>query len=540
MPSDIVKPSRTKFCIWLATESFLYLPIFALRDLKILEDVAKANGRSFEIELRTANGDADAARCMLEESLPCDTIHVAIGDPVSAVRDLLDDKSSKDSFNALRVIGSLLKKPPFWLVSNIPQKEFLAHADKARLVHYNPSLATGYALGQVVADSYNIKKGSIDLVDYGNELDKFFIEDTTELDPTPRLVLTADALGLASLQTFNANQFHVFTDTMITKQKRFLTTGITVHKENVKQNSFELAIFLKACRLASSLFSGSVAPVEALCRELLRVDREEFSDQLDIERYIPKELNFPDTKQGKVRERAEKRKRKIKISNFLDDVAKNVSERITAERIYGEGQDVTLLDWDASVRSQFHVLAPDEVLKKDRNERKLLVQAFSKVYHREERYDSSLPVEIKICDSPKPVWQKPWAKSTIQAISALLGLLCVVILGFSVVNAADRTWATLLIIVLIANIVVTYKLNGVLLRRIILQLMPEVAIFNDIHQNVKVSLRIAIGATLVIAGIIGYEWQQSGWSSELTVAVFATILSIAAANVLAYFRSSSK
>lgn len=273
-----------KVIVWVAADAFLYLPIYALRDLGVLERVSTALGSKIEIEIKrpeTGSGDFKAISRMLaaarEDMAQSEIIHVAIGDPFAALK-------KPNEFKDLRLVGAFIKKPPFWILG----RESKLKDEDIRVVCYGPDLVTGYHFGEQYHEQINSDHKLI-LSNLGKEIDYLFdpnLGETSTQNPGTHRVVTADIIGVCRA-TFKDPTVKVLSKLAETN-KNFVTTGITTFnykiasdKKKEPQNQYEiLSVFLEALRTSCILIDTAVEPTAQLILKLAASP--EFKEQLDL------------------------------------------------------------------------------------------------------------------------------------------------------------------------------------------------------------------------------------------------------------------
>lgn len=342
---------NTHFHVWLAADAFLYLPIYALKHFRILEKVGAANNWDVSIEIETPDrdgglpgaesGDDGAARRMLYESEQNrSAVHLSVGDPLQALKppsEDMDAGSLPSAFDNLRVIASLIKKPPFWLVGNTTLAEISQDGDL--FAFYKEHLGTGHELGLRIARKYDLADHLFSSPNdrFGKELDVLF---RGAAPTTSNVILTADIMGVARsvADLEKARKRNLHPPIPIEDEldfRHFLTTGVCVHKWQLTNKRQELMIFLKALSIASGMFATSAEAISVLARELSRDRR--FKDQFILD-------DDDETFENSRSPTSIKPRLTQKPSDWL-------ANSIIARETYSPNLDFTYDDWRASVEA---------------------------------------------------------------------------------------------------------------------------------------------------------------------------------------------
>jgi hypothetical protein len=248
------------FKVWLAADTLLYLPIYALADLGILERVAKAagiDGASISVQPSPTRGDKACIDHMImkaEGEPPIGDIHLAVCDPI---RTLQSDQEG----NAVSLIGAFIKKPPFWEVGRHPANE--GEIKFHKYVYYDETMATGNFLGRrVAADCEDEHRVTCKL---GEE----FRILRREEQPGQTRVVTADIRGMveAMQEDPQLGIFRRFSrDSDIGD---FVTTGVLTHKRYGKEYAQALSLFMEALRSSCILLRTAERPTASLIEQIM-------------------------------------------------------------------------------------------------------------------------------------------------------------------------------------------------------------------------------------------------------------------------------
>lgn len=305
------------FKVWLAADTPLYLPIYALADLGVLARVAATVGFTtetrIEIQPAPAGGDRSTIEHMLQQAERAEesVIHIAIGDPTAAC--LIEGADKK-----LALLGAFIKRPSFWLIGrpNDTIKENAHH-----YVYYTDRFQTGSFLGRQVVD----EAGGDDVtqVSMGKEFELLFEPE----DIVGRLrVLTADIVGVATVQEKDPSIQVIESLGTLDRYENFVTVGIMTHNHNLKNYKQQVALFLEAVRSACVLLRTAEKPAAALVRELIERGFESRQAVTEIE-------DAP--------------------AVASDAIAPKIARMLFEDRVYSNTLAVTPSDWKGAVDARF-------------------------------------------------------------------------------------------------------------------------------------------------------------------------------------------
>lgn len=182
----------------LAAETYMYLPLFLAEEKKIFESVFKEKRIECEIAfIKNCDGDQDAITEMLKRNknvceIKSDEISVAICDPTSILRR----QEGFDNKTDIRVVGKLINKLPFWIISSykddFKENSYNSFRDITNLTArkiYTPNGAyiTADTYGHLIETNCNLNRKQ---VDFSDEISKC-IEDNSSLALTGDLNLMA-------------------------------------------------------------------------------------------------------------------------------------------------------------------------------------------------------------------------------------------------------------------------------------------------------------------------------------------------------------
>jgi hypothetical protein len=248
-----------RLCVWLPTDTLLYLPVYALADLGILARVARAaqlrQELSLEIMPAPLPGDDNAIKHMLAEAAKADNtaIHIAIADPVAA---FLADPAGA----SVVLLGAFLTHPPFWVLGRDVPPELGNPTHK--YVYYDERFATGNFFGRRI--TAKLDTSSRIPCPMGEEF-KYFQQPESFVGQFR--VITADITGMVGCMA--ADPSIKIKEHLVKEYPHFLTTGVLAARPQLKTFGPEIAAFLEAVRSACALFRTAEKPAAALIRQLI-------------------------------------------------------------------------------------------------------------------------------------------------------------------------------------------------------------------------------------------------------------------------------
>ena len=184
----------TKVVIYRAADAFLYLPIYIAEHT----DVFKTKNPGIDIDFRTAGKDHLAIKKMIDEKHENSShIPIALCDPMA----IFDNPqfSQHNQPENLKVIGTLIDKPPFWAVSIRDERfntmEGTANHFEEVICYQDDELITGYYIGKQMRDESGIRM--INNVGFRKEMAPLLDEAETS---GKFCVVTVDIIRLAQAQ----------------------------------------------------------------------------------------------------------------------------------------------------------------------------------------------------------------------------------------------------------------------------------------------------------------------------------------------------
>jgi hypothetical protein len=312
---ELIVPS---FKVWLAADTPLYLPIYALADLGVLARVATTVGFKSEVKIEIKpspkGGDKGAIEHMLAEAARADdsVIHLAIGDPTAAC---MIENGARD----LALLGAFIKRPSFWLIGREPPPN-VKQVDH-RYIYYKDRYATGSFLGRQIAHEHGAE--DVDQVEMGDEFDPLFKSEET----CGRLrVLTADIVGIATAQERDPSIKVIESLGTWERYESFVTVGILTHADHLKNQKAHISLFLEAVRSACVLLRTAEKPAAALIKELIERGDESREAVIDIAKLQPVEAEV---------------------------IAPKIAARLFEDKVYSNTLAISPSDWKGAVDARF-------------------------------------------------------------------------------------------------------------------------------------------------------------------------------------------
>jgi hypothetical protein len=306
------------FKVWLAADTPLYLPIYALADLGVLARVATTVGFKTEVKIEIQpppkRGDRAAIEHMLRQAEQAEesVIHLAIGDPTAAC---LVDNGARD----VALLGAFIKRPSFWLIGrhgadNVRELEH-------KFVYYTDKFATGSFLGKQLVDDHGAE--DIAQVEMGCEFGPLFEPEET----LGRLrVLTADIVGVETAHEKDASIDVIESLGTLDRYENFVTVGIMTHAAQLKHQKAHVSLFLEAVRSACVLLRTAEKPAAALVRELIERGNES--------RQAVTEIDGGTTVDPGI-------------------IAPRIARRLFEDRVYSNTLAISPSDWKGAVDARF-------------------------------------------------------------------------------------------------------------------------------------------------------------------------------------------
>lgn len=211
--------------IYRAADAFLYLPTYIAERKKIFHAIDSNLKVDFETPGGLDSGDTLALNSVIEcQRSGSDTIPIALCDPLTVFSTNLNNDRSK-----LRIIGSLVTKPPFWAVNTI-KEELNNESEIAKrfnqVIYYNDQLVTGNFIGRRFCRHAKNAKGIP--VNFGEEID-VLVREKAKMNGRQTVAVTADLVSLAQgicrkdlviNHRFSKNTFydHFLTTALVTTQ----------------------------------------------------------------------------------------------------------------------------------------------------------------------------------------------------------------------------------------------------------------------------------------------------------------------------------
>jgi hypothetical protein len=300
------------FKVWLAADTLLYMPVYALADLGILGRVATAAGMggvSIDIRISPTRGDRATIEHMLrqaEATSPGGDIHIAIADPIRAIQ-------ADPAARSVSLLGALIKRPPFWEVGRHPP-----HEDDVKshyYVYYNDAMATGNFLGRRAAAHADDEDR--DTCKFGEEFER--LDGETKTGRTR--IITADIRAMVEAMRRDRKIAILRSFSREADLQHFVTTGILTHRKYAADQGKALALFVEALRSACILLRTAEVPTATLVEQIMRREA--------IKR---PSVAGPST------------------ADDLTEIAKDITAQIFLEEIYADSLSVSHAEWEGALK----------------------------------------------------------------------------------------------------------------------------------------------------------------------------------------------
>ena len=189
-----------KVIIYRSVHAFLYLPTYIAK----YTDIFKTKNPDLDVDFQTidweegetrAVGDSAAVERVIEAGRDPSLIPIALCDPMA----IFDNRFEEDRQN-LRVIGTLIDKPPFWAISTLHEQEFKTIEEVAKnfdtIIYYTGELQTGNYIGKDVEAKCKLSK----VGEIGFEEEIRTLSNRMAANPTERCVaVTVNIIHLAQV-----------------------------------------------------------------------------------------------------------------------------------------------------------------------------------------------------------------------------------------------------------------------------------------------------------------------------------------------------
>ena len=329
-----------------ASDAFLYLPLYLAETHQLFEAVQKdAQWRKqsrlstnvqfrFSPSTRTGSrpeypgreGDANALQ-ELKKLLDADTPAFAICDPLAIFDSGIDPLE-------FMVVGALIKKSPFWLVSSSERPRELTDLKAcSKLIIYNDELASGYSLGKLVAEQFGIPNGTsrLEKVDaVGKEIDELVAR--RRAGDRNAWAVSVDLLGMARAMRLDPELAcrPIAPVTKLVDISDFVTTGIVTSRAMFRSQEGLAAtlVMLQGLKRAVAMTRISPGTTALLCKQEAQHDA--FRPQLRLRDDDPRPPPLTDAE-----------------SSWL-------GEHITRDNLFSIDMSISKSDWQGAAKGRWH------------------------------------------------------------------------------------------------------------------------------------------------------------------------------------------
>ena len=278
-----------KVVIYRAAEVFLYLPIYIAEHT----DVFKTKNLDIDIKFQTAGSDHLAIKNMIDNKYENSShIPIALCDPMAIFAN--PHFSPFNQPENLKVIGTLIDKPPFWAVSIRDERfntmEGAAKHFEAVICYRDNELITGYYIGTRMRDESGIEV--IDKVGFRKEMDLLLNE--AETSGKQCVAVTVDIIRLAQAQHSGKNVYLNYRFSEDCKNfGKFLTSCLITTAEVCENHSDTIADILEGIQRSIFMFRTS----ERIARDVCQVVNSQMLEKGDsLKDPLPLNNRDPDTK----------------------------------------------------------------------------------------------------------------------------------------------------------------------------------------------------------------------------------------------------
>ncbi len=240
-----------KIKFYRTTDAFLYLPIYLVDELGILEELLP----DCQIEFPKIQKESDIVaikNMLLSNCSEKNSISIAIADPTAFLSKKWQtevEEKNRDLKDDCKVIGTLIHKLPFWAVnhkSEIFYDENCLRKNYDSIIYYENNFVTGNYLGNDIYKSYNFKHHQ-KITEFGKEIDA--VINANNDNEIKTFTISADIVSIAkNLQEIDSTKClsinYDFSSSPL--RKEFLTTGILTSGRVIKEHRNKLSKIIEA------------------------------------------------------------------------------------------------------------------------------------------------------------------------------------------------------------------------------------------------------------------------------------------------------
>lgn len=361
------------FKIFPAFDAYIYMPV----QLAIWEQNPLLrtflNDRRYRAILEPAGtdyGDENAIKKMAN-AIRNDQPAIAVCDPMALINFVESSENQGLKNLHLKVFGSLIKKPPFWIVDKCPAQDTLERLRPfTHVIYHNSNLQTGHFIGRHFLNRYEYdKRPNKKEAPLGKDLDEltnFYLDNQAHA-----AAITADLLGIAIAKTCAPDDAYKACyegmDIVYSYSKHFrhfITTAFITSERILNEHEEFIVSFLSANISAMLLYEFMAGHHESVFLKLAR-DGKNSKDETAPSGTVAESLKAQVYLPG------------IKISESgLQEAAKFAHDMVMKERLYDPHLRISKSDWDAAVeltnpggsigalRDSFYTLVDDELVVK--------------------------------------------------------------------------------------------------------------------------------------------------------------------------------
>jgi len=266
--------------VFMATDSFLYLPAYIAKDLEILHNVLGPEkvigGKAYKINITFVEpplvvGDTDAIKEMLNNCTDT-SVAIAIGSPVAFLKPTMEKEKSEK----VKVVGAIINKLTFWAISN--QKGTYSDTTQfknifTKIIYPNDKFITGNYFGKIVRDDIGIDVDGTDSlipVDFDNEIKE--LRQRIKCGTSTCVAITADMAAIAEA-TIAKGSDQLYINHYFSQRKgfeEFLTTGIITSKESCEKFPEIIVDIIVAIQKSIAILYSSKKTARKICADIAR------------------------------------------------------------------------------------------------------------------------------------------------------------------------------------------------------------------------------------------------------------------------------
>ena len=279
--------------IYRAADAFLYLPTYIAEHANIF----RTKEPNFNVSFETAEtwGDPIAIQNVIDVSKDPSRIPIALCDPLA-----IFPRDGSDEPENLRIIGTLIDKPPLWAVSTATDIEFETMEDVAayfsHIVYYiNDELITGHYIGETMKNKSDLRGAAG--VGFGEEIESLLKQQAEVKKENPDYKCVAVTVNI--IQLAQKQDSKVYLNYRFSKNEefdKFLTTCLITTAEVCEKHPGILKDILEGIQRSILILRTSKKIAEDVCQIVVSQTESNLSegDITWIVKQLHKEDFYPD------------------------------------------------------------------------------------------------------------------------------------------------------------------------------------------------------------------------------------------------------